>query len=127
VPIITGLLNKATITRGEVLRETAWDALFLFSTLVLGPHKPGAASSTVKTEVAARLDLWNKGKFEKLSIRAKNAKADKSKSHRAAKRAARLLHKNQFANATQLAGSLGIAEAHEDTIKGIEPMFLEPC
>jgi len=42
---------------GEALREAAWDALFLFPTLVLGPQKPGASSSTVKLEVAARLDL----------------------------------------------------------------------
>jgi len=56
LPVVTDLYNKAADIRAEVLREAAWDALFLFPTLVLGPHKP-CASSVVKSEVAARLDL----------------------------------------------------------------------
>jgi len=55
--VVTDLYNKAADIRGEVLREAAWDALFLFPTLVVGPQKPGASSSAVKTEVATRLDL----------------------------------------------------------------------
>jgi len=37
-----------------------------------------------------------------------------------------LLHKNQFARAAQLAGSLGVAEASEDTIKYTAPLFPAP-
>ena len=37
LPVATDLFNKAADTRGEILREAAWDALFLFPTLVLGP------------------------------------------------------------------------------------------
>jgi hypothetical protein len=52
IPVITDLMNKAADIRGEVLREAAWDALFLFPILVLGPQKPGASSSTVKVKMA---------------------------------------------------------------------------
>ena len=57
LPVVKDLFNKAADIRGEVLREAAWDALFLFPTLVMRPQKPRASSSAVKTEVAARLDL----------------------------------------------------------------------
>ena len=57
LPVVTDLMNKAVDIQGEVLREAAWDALFLFPTLVLGLQKPGASSTTVKSEIAARLDL----------------------------------------------------------------------
>jgi hypothetical protein len=71
LPVVTDLCNKAADIRGEVLREAAWDALFLFPTLVLGPHKPGISSSAVKLEVAARLDLWNRGLLDVLADKAK--------------------------------------------------------
>ena len=70
LPNITDLLTKAITTTCEVLEATR-DALFLFPTLVLVPQKSGAASSTVKSEMAARIDLWNKGKLEELASRAK--------------------------------------------------------
>ena len=37
-----------------------------------------------------------------------------------------MTRKNKFARVAQLAGSLGVAEANEDTIRGIPPMFPEP-
>ena len=69
-PVLAELLVKAATTKGEGQREAARDALFLFPTLVLGPQKPGASSSYVKAEVAARLDLWNKGALDDLVARA---------------------------------------------------------
>ena len=57
LPVLTELLTKAADVRGTVLREAAWDALFLFPTLVLGPQKPGASATAVKAEIATRLDL----------------------------------------------------------------------
>ncbi len=59
IHVITDLINKAADVRGEVLREAAWDTMFLFSTLVLGPRKLCASSLAVKAEVAIRLDLWS--------------------------------------------------------------------
>ena len=50
----------------------------------------------------------------------------RSKSQRAARRAAQLLRKNQFARAAALAGSLGVADATPDTIAGIPPFFPDP-
>jgi len=47
--VVTDQMNKTANVRGEVLWEAAWDALFQFSTLVLGPQKSGASSSVVKT------------------------------------------------------------------------------
>jgi hypothetical protein len=79
--------------------------------------------------MAVRLYLWNKGLLDELVSRAKariRPPSGRSKSHRAARRAAQLIKKNQFARAAQLAGSLGVAEANEDTIRGIPPMFPEP-
>ena len=57
LPVMTELLTKTADVRGTVLREAAWDALFLFPALVMGPQKPGALATTVKTEVTTRLDL----------------------------------------------------------------------
>ena len=37
-----------------------------------------------------------------------------------------MIKKNHFARVAQLAGSLGVAEANEDTIRGIPPLFPEP-
>ena len=68
---VTHLCDKAADTRGDVLREAARDALFLIPTVVLGPHKPGISSSVVKAEVAARLDLWNRGLLDVLVDKAK--------------------------------------------------------
>jgi hypothetical protein len=127
--VVTDLCDKAADTRGEVLREAAWDALFLFPTLVLGPHKFVISSSVVKTEVAARLDLWNK---DLLDVFADKAKANirppsgRSKMQRATRRAAQLLRKNQFSRAASLAGSLGVVDATEDTICGLGPLFPDP-
>jgi hypothetical protein len=73
LPVVNGLFNKAVDIRGEVLREAVWDALFLFPTLVLGPQIPGASSTTVRSEIETRLDLWNKGQLDTLVARAKSA------------------------------------------------------
>jgi hypothetical protein len=74
--VVTELFNKAADVRREALREAAWDVLFLFPTLVLGPQKPGASSSTVISEVAARLDLWKKGHLDILAARAKTKRSE---------------------------------------------------
>ena len=129
LPVATDLFNKAADTRGENLREAAWDALFLFPTLVLGPQKPGASSSSVRAEIASRLDLWSRGQLDVLATRARaniRPPSGRSKSQRAARRAAQLLRKNQFARAAALAGSLGVADATPDTIAGIPPLFPNP-
>jgi hypothetical protein len=129
LPVVTDLCDKAADTRGEVLREAAWDALFLFPTLVLGPQKPGISSSAIKSEVAARLDLWKRGLLDVLADKAKaniRPPSGRSKTHRAARRAAQLLRKNQFSRADALAGSLGVADATEDTIHGLGPLFPDP-
>jgi hypothetical protein len=121
-------MNKAADMQGEVLREAAWDALFLFPTLVLGPKKPGASSKAVKSEIAAKLDLWNKGQLDTLAARVKSAirpPSGKSKAQRATRRAAQLLRKNQFVRVATLSGSLGVADITEDTIKAISPLFPE--
>ena len=75
----------------------------------------------------ARLDLWNIGKLAELVGKAKNLNKPpscKSKSRRATRRAARLLHENKFAWVAQMAGSLRIAEANEATIRALSPLFL---
>jgi hypothetical protein len=129
LPVITDLMNKAADVRGVELREAAWDALFLFPTLVLGPQKPGASTTAVKAEMAARLDLWNRGDLDTLSHRARSAvrpASGRSKAQRAARRAAQLIRKNQFSRAAALAGSLGVAEATAETLKAIGPLFPEP-
>ncbi len=63
---------RSLTKEGEILWEVVWDALVLFPTLVLGPHKPGAASSFVKADLVTRLDLWNKGKLDELAARARS-------------------------------------------------------
>ncbi len=126
LPVLTELFNKTADITWEVLREAAWDALFFFPTRVLGPQRPGASSTTVKAEIAARLDLWNRGRLDTLAARARTAirpPSGKSKAQQAARRAAQLLRKNQFARAASLSGSLGIAHATEDTIKAIGHLF----
>jgi hypothetical protein len=40
--------------------------MFMFPTLVLGPQKAGAASSTVKAEINAKLDLLHSGQLDDL-------------------------------------------------------------
>jgi len=129
LPGVTDPFNKAVDIRGEVLREAAWDARFLFPTLVLGPQKPGASSTAARYEIATRLDLWNKGQLDTLAARAKTAirpPFGRSKAHRAARRAAQLLRKNHFASEAALSGSLRVADAAEDTIKAIGLLFPEP-
>ena len=54
---VTSLFRQAVTMRGEAMCSTAWSHVFLFPTLVLGPHRPGAASSSVKSETEARIDL----------------------------------------------------------------------
>jgi hypothetical protein len=55
--VITDLLTRAHSTREVSLRDASQEALLLFPTLVLGPHRLGASSSSVRTEVAARMDF----------------------------------------------------------------------
>ncbi len=65
--VVTSLFKQAVSTRGDSLRTAAWSLVFLFSTLVLGPHRPGAPSSVVKAETEARLDLWQRGELAVLA------------------------------------------------------------
>jgi hypothetical protein len=55
--IIYDLVHRAHSTTGVLLRDAAHEALMLFPTLVLGPKRPGASSTSVKNEVKAKLDL----------------------------------------------------------------------
>jgi len=131
IPFIKDLLERAHSTRGVLLRDDAQEALFLFPTLVLGPQRPGASSSSVRAETTARLDLWHRGLIPELTARAKaQAKLrqhpNRSKSARAARRAPRLIHKNQFSRAANLAGSQGIADATPDTLHALPSLFPEP-
>jgi hypothetical protein len=79
--------------------------------------------------VAARQDLWNKGHLDVLASKAKvniRPPSGRIKTQRAARRAAELTRKNQFARAVALAWSLRVADATEDTINGIGPLFPDP-
>ena len=103
----------------------------MFPTLVLGPQRSRAASSSVKTEISARLDLWRRGHLDKLALRAKaQGRArplhQRSKTTRAAMRDARLIHKQQFARVTNLDGSLSIADATKDALKSLRHLFSLP-
>jgi len=128
---VTSLFRQAVSMRGEALRSAAWSLVFLFPTLVLGPHRPGAASSAVKAETEARIDLWHRGKLNELANRALAAKREhppgsRSKKAKAARRAAALLRHNQFARAAGLADSKGIADASQDTLDAIPDLFKDP-
>ena len=95
------LFRLAVSTRGDALRTAAWDAVHLFPTLVMGPHRAGAPSSAVKAEVLSRLDLWHRGDLPELARRAVAARLarpanSRSKKARAARRATVLLRLNQF-------------------------------
>jgi hypothetical protein len=46
---------------------------------------------------------------------------------RVARRATRLIHKQQFAMATNLIGSLGIVDANVDTMKSLHYLFPQPA
>jgi len=75
--------------------------------------------------MAARLDLWNKGALDVLAAKAKCAirpPSGRSKTQRAARRAAHLLRKNMFARAAILSGSLGVADATEEIIRATPPL-----
>jgi hypothetical protein len=61
---IAELLKRAYSTTCVVLRDASWEALMLFTTLVLGPRRPSASSSSFKTKISARLDLCNRGKVD---------------------------------------------------------------
>jgi hypothetical protein len=61
------LLTNAHSSRGTILRDAAQETLLIFPTLILGPPRLGASSSSVKTEVTARLDLWRRGELLELA------------------------------------------------------------
>jgi hypothetical protein len=106
--VIADLLSRDCTARGTVLRDATQEVFLLFPTLVSGPRRHGASSSSVKSEVDAKLDLWRKCHIDELAICAKaQARArptsTRSKTTRATKRAARLVYKNQCARALNLA------------------------
>ena len=127
-PAIQDLLERAHSTRGVLLRDAAQEALLLFPTLVLGPQRLGASSSSVKAEIIARLDLWRRGHIPELTTGAKaqarlRPTITRSKSARAARRVACLIHENQTSWAASLAGSMGIADATLDTLNALPNLF----
>jgi hypothetical protein len=61
--VIADMFHKAHSIRGPALRDAALETLLLFPTLVIGPQRPSASSSSVKTEVTPRLDLWWRGEL----------------------------------------------------------------
>ena len=129
--VVTSLFKQDVNTRGDSLRTAAWSLVFLFSTLVLGPNRPGAPSSVVKAETEARLDLWQRGELAALASRVAAARMDlpqrdRSKKAKATRRASTLLRHNQFARVAGLADNKGIADATQDTIDAIPDMFKEP-
>jgi hypothetical protein len=73
---VTSLFRQAVSMRGESLRTVVWSLVFLFPTLVLGPHRSEAPSSVVKAETEARVDLWQRGELNALASRAAAAKLD---------------------------------------------------
>jgi hypothetical protein len=99
--------------------------------LVLGPQPFGASSLEVKTEVTARLDIWQRGHLEDLAHRVK-AQASfrpifmRIKAQRLARRAARLMYKQTIAKAAQLARSLELANPNLDTLHSRYHLFPEP-
>jgi 23S rRNA U2552 (ribose-2'-O)-methylase RlmE/FtsJ len=54
---LTSLFRQVGTMRRAALRTVAWALVFLFPSLVLGPHRPRAPSSAIKAEMKARLDL----------------------------------------------------------------------
>ena len=131
-PAIADLVERAHFPRGTLFRDAAMEALFLFPTLILCPQTPGASSSSVNIAVSARLELWRRGLLNEVDLRAKVQahacpSAQRSKTARAARRAARLIHNQQFAKVANLAGSLGIADAIEDTLKSLCHLFPRPA
>ncbi len=69
--VIANLVERAHSTCGTLLRDAAHETLLVFPTLVLRPQCRGASSSSVKTEVTARLDLLRGGLFVDLALCAK--------------------------------------------------------
>jgi len=65
--IITSLFRQAVTMKGEALRTYVWSLVFLFPSIVLGPHQSGAPSSAVKAETEARLDLWRRGQLPEVA------------------------------------------------------------
>jgi hypothetical protein len=55
--IVTSLFRQDATIQGDTLRTVAWSLVFLFPTLVLGPHRPGAHSSAVKAAAEAQISL----------------------------------------------------------------------
>jgi len=126
--MVKSLFRQALTTRGEALRIDAWSLVFLFPTLVLGPHRPGAPSSAVKAKTDARIDLWQRGDLTALASMAVATRMDLPRKNRikmakAARRAASLLRHNQLARAAGLADSKGIADATQDTLDAIPDLF----
>jgi len=70
MPLIVDLLSRTHYTRRAALRDAAQETLLLFPALALGPQGPGASSSSVRIEVASRLDLWRRGDLHELARRA---------------------------------------------------------
>ena len=97
-----------------------------FSHTGIGPPKTRRIVFNGQSKDGTRIELWNKGQLDILATRAKAAirlPSGRSKSQRASRRAAQVLRKNQFAKTATLAGSLGVADATEDTIRATPPLF----
>ena len=127
----TALFKLAVTTRGDALRTAAWDAVYLFPIMVLGPHRPRAPSSAVKAETELRLDLGHHNDLQELANRAMTARLarpanTRSKKTKKALRAVTLLRHNQCARAAGLAESKGVADATPGTLKALPSLFKDP-
>jgi len=130
--MVTSLFRQVATIRGNTLCTVAWSLVFLFPTLVLGPHRPGAPSSVVKVETEAWISLWQRGELHTLASRATTARMERphrtrNKKARVAKRATALLRHNQYTRAARLSHSKGVADASHDTSDAILALFKESC
>jgi hypothetical protein len=79
---VTSLFRQTVTMREDALRTATWSLVFLFPTLVLGPHRPGAPSSVVKVETEARTSLWQRGQLLALASRAATARMERPQRNR---------------------------------------------
>jgi len=97
--MVTSLFRQVVTMRGDALRSASCSLVFLFLTLVLGPHRSGTPSSMVKAETQAMIHIWQRGELQALAARATAARLERPKGSRnkkakSARRAAALLRHN---------------------------------
>ena len=85
----------------------------------------------MKAKVNVRMDLWHRVLLEEFALRSKvqshsHPTNQRSKIARAARRAARLIYKQQFARAASLADNLGVVDVTSDTLESLRHLFPAP-